>query len=73
MSPTKDDFLDRLRNLDENIQYSYLSRLEKYIITLDDDGSNTSKNSLCIIEEENEDCYVQKKKKPFKQRQVLIT
>ena len=39
-SSKKDEFLDRLSNLDENLQFSYVRILEKYIAMNEDQQEN---------------------------------
>ena len=53
MSSLKDEFLDKLSNLDENLQYSYLNCIEKYIITSKEEVV-AKKVMLEVIEEEEE-------------------
>ena len=47
-SSKKDEFLDRLSNLDENLQFSYVRILEKYIAMNEDQQENV------IFEEDDE-------------------
>lgn len=53
-SSKKDEFLDKLSNLDENLQFSYVSRIEKYII-MNEEESDTLKE-----EDDQEDSLKEK-------------